>query len=180
MSKPKQLQTRTVHRGRVINLRVDTVDFGNGQSGVREVVEHPGGVVLVPVDDQQRILLVRQYRYPIDVTLLELPAGTLERGEDILNTAQRELREETGFSASKLTPRGGFYTVPGFCNEYLHLFFAEGLMPDPLPGDEDENIELVPTPIAEIPGLIQTGAIRDAKSIAGLAIYLAERLSLNR
>ncbi|MEE9284141.1 MAG: NUDIX hydrolase, partial [Dehalococcoidia bacterium] len=155
---------------RLISVRVDTVDVGDGRRVQREVVEHPGAVVMAPVDDQGRLLLVRQYRHAAGEELLELPAGTLEPDEAPEATARRELREETGFAAQRWTPMGGFYTAPGFSDEYLHFFIARDLRPDPRPRDPDEQIELVAVPLDRATDLVRSGEIKDAKTIAGLLL----------
>ena len=162
------IHSRRVFEGHVVNLRVDTIDVGEGRTVEREIVEHPGSMVAVPIDDRGRVLLVRQYRHPPGQRLLELPAGGLEPGEDPEATVRRELREEIGLSPGVIERVGGFYTAPGFLTEFLHLFVARDLTPDPLDGDWDEDIEVVPTPLDEVRGLIDSGEIIDAKSIAGL------------
>jgi ADP-ribose pyrophosphatase len=149
----------------------------DGSTARRIVLEHPGAVVIVPLDAQKNVLLVRQPRYAADrKDLLELPAGTREPGEEPIFTAHRELREETGFDAEDLIQLGGFYSAPGFCSEYLHLFVARNLFPAEADPDEDEFLSLEPTPLDRIPYLIRSGEIEDAKSIAGLlrAIYLED------
>jgi len=167
------IESRRVYDGKILSLRVDTVAVPGGTTSIREIVEHGNAVVLIPVDGEQRVLLVRQYRKPVEKALLELPAGNIELGEEPAAAATRELREETGFLPGKLERVGGFYAAPGYCQEYLHLFLATDLHPDPLPADVDEDVELVPTAWAEIPGLLQSGAICDAKSVAGLWWALA-------
>lgn len=170
----RTLATRRVFRGRVISVRVDEIEGPRGQRHVREVVEHPGAVVLVPVDAYGNVILVRQPRHATGEVLLELPAGTLEPGEAPEKAARRELREETGCEAAELIPLGGFYSAPGFCTEYLWLFLARGLHLIGSAPEEDEEIEVVPTPLGRIPEMIRGGEITDAKSVAGLlrALYL--------
>ena len=163
-------QTKRVHDGRVVKLRIDTLDVGGGRTVQREIVEHPGAIVVAALDEEGRVLMVRQYRHAAGETLLELPAGTREPGEDVLSTAQRELQEETGFSAADMRPAGGFFSAPGFCEEYLHLFIARKLVPQRLQGDEDEEIELEAVPLDEARRLILSGGIKDAKTIAGLYV----------
>lgn len=162
------LSTQRIYTGKVVGLRIDTVRLPDGRTSQREIVEHGGAVVLVPIDNQGRVLLVRQYRKPVEATLLELPAGGVDPGEAPEQAAVRELREETGYAPGKLEPLGGFYVAPGYTEEYLHLFLATDLRHDPLDPEHDENLQLVPTPLAEALRLIDEGAIRDAKSVAGL------------
>ena len=162
------LSTQRIYSGRVVGLRIDTVRMPDGAVSQREIVEHGEAVVMVPIDAEGRVLLVRQYRKPIETSLLELPAGGLEPGESPEEGAMRELREETGCSAGKLESLGGFYAAPGYTEEYLHLFVATDLRHDPLAPDIDEMLQLEPIPLAEAVRLIETGDIRDAKSVAGL------------
>jgi ADP-ribose pyrophosphatase len=136
-----------------------------------DLVTHPGAVVIVPVTEQGEILLIEQWRRAAKQILLELPAGTRDQGEDIGTCAQRELREETGYRARKWVPLGGFFSAPGFCTEYLHLFIGKDLVLDPLPHDEDEAIDLCRYPLEETLKMIESGAICDAKTIAGLFRY---------
>jgi ADP-ribose pyrophosphatase len=156
-----------VFSGRIVRLEVDRVRLPTGAESVREVVRHRGAAVILPVLDDGSVLLVRQFRYPVDETLLELPAGTLESGEDPMECAARELTEETGFTASKLTPLGRFFAAPGYTDETLHAVAATGLVrvggaqPDP-----DEVIEVVTIPRSEFFDRIESGEIRDAKTLA--------------
>lgn len=141
----------------------------DGSTAERLVVDHPGAIVIVPLDGHGNVLLVRQPRYAADrKELLELPAGTREPNEEPKVTARRELREETGFDTRDLIPLGGFYSAPGFCSEYLHLFVARDLFASKAEPDEDEFLSLEPTSVDEVPNLIRSGEIEDAKSIAGL------------
>ena len=168
MSPYSTVGSRRIFEGRVVSLRVDTIDLGSRGQLEREVVEHRGAVVMAPVDRQGRLLMVRQYRHAAGRELLELPAGTLEPGETPEATAQRELREEIGFSARRLAPMGGFYSAPGFCDEYLHFFIATALWPAPKPGDVDEDIEVVAMPLREAEEMARAGKIIDGKTLAGL------------
>lgn len=162
------LATQRIYQGRVVGLRVDTVQLPNGLTSQREIVEHGPSVVIVPLDEQDRVLLVRQFRKAVERTLLELPAGGLHPGESPQEAALRELQEETGYLAQQLEPLGGFYASPGYCQEYLHLFLASHLLPSPLPADEDEHIQVERVPLAQTPQLIASGEICDSKSAAGL------------
>ena len=169
---PILIGRREIYDGRVIKLRVDEIEVKSGVNVRREVVTHPGAVVMLPIDGEGRILWVKQYRYAAGRELLELPAGTLEHGEEPIETAGRELREEVGHAAATLEPLGGFYSAPGFCNEYLHAYLATGLSADAADGDEDEDIEVIPLTLDESFARLDAGDITDAKSIATLMLYL--------
>lgn len=160
-----------IYQGHVINLRVDRVEDNEGKKTTREVVEHGGAVAIVAIDDSGNILMVRQYRYPVEKELLEIPAGGIDPGEDPAQAAARELQEEIGYFPQKLKRLGGFYSAPGFCTEYLHLYLATGLTYNPLVAEDTEDIEVVRIAPADIHGLITSGNICDAKSIAGLLSY---------
>lgn len=171
MKQEATISTDRVFSGKLINLRVDTVSLANDRVARREIVEHPGAVALVPVDHEGGILLVRQYRKPAERPLLEIPAGTLRRGEDPLVAAQRELREEIGFAAGKLERLTGFYPSPGFCTEYIHVYVASDLTPSTLPADDDESLEVVRVALDEAVAMVLQGKIEDAKTIVGLLVY---------
>ena len=177
MYQEKTIQSRRVYGGKIVNVRQDTVELEPGQIAVREVVEHSDSVAIVPVDEKDNVLLVRQYRKAVGKTLLEVPAGGIKEGEDPERGVLRELREETGYTAGKIQRLGGFYASPGFCTEYLHLYLATQLTPDPLPMDVDERIEVVSIPFKRIPELIAAGEIEDSKSLAGLLTVLLCRSS---
>lgn len=164
------LDSRLLHQGRVFQFRQDDVRLPDGQVVSLDIVAHNGGVTLVPVDAQGRILLVRQYRHPARQHLLELPAGALEPGEPPQECARREIREETGMAAEQVRLIGEFFLAPGYSTEYMYIYLATGLSPSPLPGDEDEFIEVQATPVAEIDELIASGQVRDAKTILGLLL----------
>jgi ADP-ribose pyrophosphatase len=156
--------------GKLISVRVDTLQRQDGSSFRREVVSYGQAVVLVPVDDDGNVLLVRQYRHAVGQWLLELPAGGIDGGESPEEAAQRELREETGHRGS-LTRIGGMFLAPGYSDEYQHVFAATGLAEDALEADEDEEIELERVPLERALQLIDQGEIRDAKSLAALMLY---------
>lgn len=159
---------RTVYAGRLIDVTVER--WGEHE---REIVEHPGAVAIVAVDDEGCITLVRQLREPARARLLELPAGTAEPGEEPLETARRELREECGLTGGAWRELAAFWTTPGFCRERMHLFAAEGVARgDPQP-DEDEELELVRWPLEELGR--HPAEIEDAKTLAGVLLYLHTR-----
>ncbi|MCY4624994.1 MAG: NUDIX hydrolase [Chloroflexi bacterium] len=165
------IRSEQVYEGRIMNVRRDTIRVNKATGPVetvRDVVNTRDAVTLVPVDPDGNVLLVRQYRWAAATALLEAPAGMMEPGEDPENTARRELREETGHAADSIIHLGGFWMAPGYSTEYMHAYLATGLRPDPLPADEDEDLELVAVPWDDIPRLIRERAILDAKSIAAL------------
>ncbi|MCL6560366.1 MAG: NUDIX hydrolase [Firmicutes bacterium] len=164
----KTLSSKRVYEGKIINLRIDTVTLPGGRTGTREVVEYAGAVAVVPVNKKSELLLVRQYRHAVGKTLLEIPAGKLEPGEDPPVSAGRELLEETGYEAEHLRPLIRFYSTPGFTTEELHLFLATGLTLKKQNLDEDEFIDVVPVPFKRALEMIWAGEIRDAKSVAGI------------
>ncbi len=172
---PELTDSETVFDGRLFDLRLDTLRAPEGHTFQREMVYHGGAVCMIPVDGEGRLLLVEQYRHGARTRLLEIPAGTLEPGEDPSETAARELREEVGMRASRVESLGGFWIAPSYATEYLHLFLCTDLTPDPLPGDEDEDIEVVPLTRDEALAAVDSGRIIDAKSIAGILRW--DRLS---
>lgn len=163
--------SRRVYDGQILNLRADTVTTPDGKNTRREIVEH-SPVVAVVVADGDQIILVRQYRDAVAEDLLEVPAGGIEPGETPEAAVRRELAEEIGYEPRQVTRLGGFYSAPGFCTEYLYLFLATDLRPKQLHAEDTDEISVVRVNRAEIPGLIQRGEIKDAKSIAGLLQYL--------
>jgi len=171
--------SQRVYEGRLISVRVDTVRLENGRLTKREIVEHPGAVAVVALDEEDNVLLVRQFRKAAERELLEIPAGTLEAGEEPIACAQRELQEETGYQAQRLEQIGSFYTSPGFCTECIRLFLATGLQKGPSTPESDEAIETIKVPLSEIPAIIGRGDICDGKSIAGLLSVLLLRSSFD-
>ena len=170
MHQEQTIRSERVYEGKIIGVRVDTVKLPSGRETKREIVEHSGATAIVAVDSEGDVLLVRQYRKPVERTLLEIPAGGIEAGEDPLECARRELAEETGFAAGQWEKLGVFYTTPGFCTEEMHVFLATELKAVEGTADFDETIELVRSPLSSVPDLIASGEICDAKSIAGLLL----------
>jgi len=165
----KTLNRNYIYRGKIINLRVDTVRLPNRRQASREIVEHPGAVAIVPVLDNGRIVLVKQFRKPVEKALLEIPAGKLEKDEPAKDCASRELEEETGFRAKHLNLLLSFYPSPGFSDECIHVFKATGLSSGKMEQQSDEFIERVLLDPSEILSMIKAGQITDAKTIIGLA-----------
>jgi len=168
---PELVRSETVLRGHPFDVSTDTIRFPDGTELDRSIVQHPGAVALVALDEQGRWLLVRQYRHPARRWLLEIPAGTREPGENPEVTAARELREETGFAAEHLEHLGGSWMAPGFCTEYIDFFVATGLRPDPLPADDDEMLsEPVPLTLEAMHEAIARGKIVDAKTMVAMTL----------
>lgn len=166
-----QLRSERIFDGRVVSLRVDAVSLPGGGEAIREVVEHKASAVIVPLDDDGNVVMVRQYRYAVGQVVLEAPAGLVEDSESPEECARRELQEEIGYAATDMTPLGGFWPSPGFCDEFIHAFLASGLEPSRLAADEDENIEVVRYSVARVVEMIRAGEIQDAKTI--VAVLLA-------
>jgi len=176
MVKPeKTLATQQIYQGHAVNMRVDTVEKAGGRKTTRDVVEHSDCIAVVAIDEQDNVLLVRQFRYPVDRFLLEIPAGGIDPGEEPIDSVRRELQEEIGYLPRKIDKLGGFYSIPGYGTEYLHCFVATDLVPGRLMAEDTEDIELVRVSPDEIPRLITSGEICDAKSIAALLMFLSIR-----
>jgi ADP-ribose pyrophosphatase len=171
----KVLKSKYIFKGRAINLRVDNVITRDGRRTTREIVEHPACIAVVPIDAKDNVLMVRQYRSPIGKDLLEIPAGGIENTETVKEAVTRELQEEIGFKPRRLKFLTIFYSTPGFTDEYLHLYLATDLVPSRLPAEDTAEIELVRVPIKRVLGMIKSGEIQDAKSIAGLLLTLEYR-----
>lgn len=163
--------SETVYQGRFITVRKETYTFQEGPPHVTDIVKHPGAVGVLPIASDGKLLLIRQWRRAVGEILIEIPAGLLEKGEDAMACAGRELQEETGFRAKKLVPLGFIYTAPGFTNEKIQLFVGSGLEEAPLPPDEHEAIDLHPVSLNEALALIDTGRIIDAKTIVAILRY---------
>ncbi len=172
MAEEKTLSSKFIFEGRAIRVRVDTVKTPSGRKTTREIVEHGDCVAIVTVDKNDNVLMVSQFRKPVERELLEIPAGGILSGEDPEAAVCRELREEIGYLPKKVEPLGGFYSSPGYSSEYLYLYLATDLAPSQLYAEDTGEIGLVRVPVSEIPALISSGKICDAKSIAGLLIYL--------
>jgi len=166
------LSSKKIFDGKILNLRLDTIKTKDGKLARQEVVEHRSAVVVIPVDNNDNVILVKQYRHPIGLDLLEAPAGIIEDGEEPDAAAMRELREETGYASRNLRLLGGFWSSPGFTDEYLYGYLAKDLFDSQLSMDEDEEITLVRIPIQKVKKLIRVGEIQDAKTIAMLLLVM--------
>ncbi len=161
-----------VFKGRVFDLQVDEIEYNSGNKGIREVAVHNGGAVVVAVKDDGKIIMVKQFRYPFQDFLLELPAGKLEKDEDPELCAARELTEETGYTSKQVTTLGKIYTTPGFCTEVLHIYLAENLLTGNSNREEGEyGMEVFEFSMEELDEKIKSGEIVDSKSISGLHMY---------
>lgn len=165
---PSVVSSEVIYEGKVVTLRVDEIGLSPGRTAIREVVEHPGAVVVAAVDESEEVYLVRQYRHAVGRELLELPAGALEKGEVPLAAAKRELREEVGLTAAEWTALGSFYSSPGFANERLHAFLARGLKWVGTDPDDDEDLVIVKCRLDEL--LHRTTDLTDAKTLATLLL----------
>ena len=164
----KTLRSEMIYQGRIIRVRLDEAELENGKTAPREVVEHPDGVAVIPVDDAGNVYMVRQFRYAYMRQFLEIPAGKLDAGEDALIGAARELREETGLSAESLIPLGGYAVSPGFCDETLHIYLARGLTRGQASPDEDEFLDVELIPLEKLHSMVMAGEIEDAKTAIGI------------
>jgi len=162
------LSRREVYSGKIVELHVDAIRQESGESAVREVVLHPGGVAAVPVLDDGRIVLIRQFRYPLGKYIWEIPAGKLDSGQTPRDTIARELEEEIGYTAGTLTEMCAFYSSPGFCNEIIHLFVASELVSCARRPETGEHITPVTLSLDECLKMVASGEIMDGKSIIGI------------
>lgn len=175
IGEPACLESERIYSGRVVSLDVDTVRFPNGSTGTLEMIRHQGASAVVPLLDDPAtpdpwVLLIWQYRYAAEGYVYEIPAGRLDRNEDAVKCALRELKEETGYSAERIVPLTTFYTTPGFTDEQIHLFLATGLAPGEAVLESDEILELHPTPLSEALEMVRDGGIVDGKTMIGLLL----------
>jgi len=167
---------KNIYRGRVVNLNLETVTLPNGARIEMEVIHHPGAAAVVPMKDENTVLLIRQYRHAVGGYILEIPAGTLRPNENPRDCATRELEEEIGFRASALEPVVTFFTTPGFTDEVIHIYKATGLAQGIQKLDHDEVLEVIDLALERAIALIKDGTIRDGKTIVGLrAVFLRDR-----
>jgi ADP-ribose pyrophosphatase len=160
----KTIKSEVKYEGRIITTRVDTVELPNGKIAKREVVEHPGGVGIAAITENNELLMVRQFRSGPQKVLLEIPAGKLERGEDPAACGLRELEEETGYTAKEFFKVSEAYATPGFAEELLHIYVAKDLVKTKTNPDEDEFLEIERVPLLELVEMVMNGEIRDSKT----------------
>jgi ADP-ribose pyrophosphatase len=170
----KVISSRSVFDGRVVHLRVETIQTADGETYEREVIRHLGAVALVPLEPDDTVILVRQFRAGADGEVLEIPAGTLNPGEDRLDCARRELQEEIGFYPEKLTTLGQFWVAASYTSELITIYVAEGLRPSRLPGDKDEDITVVRMPFEEALRMAYANEIDDSKTLIAL-MWIAQK-----
>ena len=169
----KVVESNILFNGKVFDLRVDKIEYESGNPGIREVAIHPGGAVVVPLLDDGKVIMVKQFRYPLHQTILELPAGKLNKDEDPLVCAVRELEEETGYKTGSIQKLGAICTTPGFCTEILHIYLAKDLISGNHNREEGEyGMEILELTIEEVEEKIKSNEIMDAKTICG--IHLAK------
>ncbi len=172
-----QLAHRRIYTGRVVHLDVDTVRYPDGSTGEMEMLRHPGAAAVLPFASDPRgadptVLLIQQYRYATGGTLLEIPAGRLNPGEEPAACARRELQEEVGVTAGRLERLTTIWTTPGFTDERIHLYWATDLAAGAHAREPDEFIEVVPKPLSDVLGMVRSGAICDGKTVVAI-LYMA-------
>ncbi|MEF3328051.1 NUDIX hydrolase [Oceanobacillus oncorhynchi] len=162
----KTMTSKKIFEGNIIDIQLDEVRLPNGETAQRELVYHPGAVAIIPITPDNKIVLVEQYRKPLERTLVEIPAGKLEQNENPLTAAVRELEEETGYTTTNLSQVTSFYTSPGFANELVYVYVTNDLikMENPPAGDDDEFVEIMEVTLDEAKDLVEKGRIQDAKT----------------
>jgi len=170
----KTVDSKLIYDGKIVNLRIDTVILPDGREAKREIIEHKGAVAIVPLLDATKVVMVKQYRQPVKDILIEIPAGTMDKAETAEVCASRELIEETGYRAGKLTKMFSTYMAPGYSEEMLHTFLAEDLTPAESELDKDEFVEAITVELDKAVEMIRTGEIKDAKTVCGL--LMAQRI----
>lgn len=173
----KFLSEKILYEGKVINLKIIDTELENGEKAKREIVEHPGGVLVISIDENRDVLMVKQYRVPFGRMLLEVPAGKLDKGEDIRAAAEREFTEETGYIANKLTYMGDFYPSVGFLTEKIHVFIGEDLIKAEQNLDDDEFLDVEKYNIDTLYEMVLKNEIKDAKTV--IAIMLLKNYIAN-
>ncbi|MFC2159714.1 NUDIX hydrolase [Actinomycetota bacterium] len=175
----EKIDSKQIFKGEIVGLYYDNIKLPNGKTATREKVTHPGAVGIVPVTNDNKIILVRQYRYPVEDITIEIPAGKLDKDENPSKCAQRELEEEVGAVNGRLIHLSTFYTTPGFCNEVLHLYLAIEFKRTANNLDEDEFLEILEPEADDAIQWIKNGKIKDSKTIIGILMakdYINEKL----
>lgn len=175
------ISSETIYEGRIIDVKKDQVRLPNGKNGTRELVKHPGAVGIIPITADGRLIVVEQYRKPLERSIVEIPAGKLEPGEKPAVTAVRELEEETGYGAQDFTYLQTIATSPGFADEVIHLYIAKDLykIEQPASPDEDEFVELMEISLEEAEEMMQDGRIYDAKTVIAV-MWMRQNMSVNK
>jgi len=166
----RTISSERIYKGKVVSLRVDKVKLPDGRSSTREIIEHRGAVAIVPLTEEGEIVFVKQYRKPVEMVLLEIPAGTLEEGEEAEECAQRELIEEIGYRAGKMEKLTEFFLAPGYSSELIRLYLATDLKAEKGDADEDEFLKIEYLSSDEAVEKVENGEIKDAKTIAGILL----------
>ena len=164
----KKLSSENVFDGRLLHVFNDVVELPNGHKSTREYIKHQGAVCVVPVTDDMEVVAVKQYRYPIGRVTIEIPAGKLDKGEDILTAAKRELSEETGVESADIEYMGGLYPSVAYTDEIIHMYVAKNLVYGDSHTDDDEFLNVVKIPLAEFAQMVMNGEIQDAKTMAAI------------
>jgi len=164
----KTMKTEKIYEGKILSLRIDTVELPDKKYSKREIIEHPGAVAIVPITEEGEVVFVKQFRKAVESVLLEIPAGKLEVGEEPLNCAIRELKEETGYTSNDLKCIAEFYTSPGFSNEKLYLFLAKGIEAGESEPECDEYIDILKIKVEKLLEMINSGEIVDSKTLIGI------------
>ena len=165
-------ESKMIYQGQNVSLSEDTVELDDGRELIREVVHHSDVVCMVPVDDDNNVLLEKQFRYSTGKVLQEIPAGGIEAGENPVEAAQRELQEEIGYFPNKIVELGGFYAVPGYGTQYYYCYLTTELVPRQIIADDTDSIEVIKVPVDKLEQYILSGNIGDAKSTAALLLFL--------
>lgn len=170
----KTLSTESIFKGKIIDLVVKEVELPDGKKSKREIVYHPGAVAIIAITAEKKLVLIKQFRKPLEKTIVEIPAGKLEKGEDPLQCAKRELEEETGYKSEELSFVTSFYTSPGFADELVHIYFTDKFEVGKINPDEDEFLDVIEVSLQEAEKLIETQSIHDAKTV-----FAVQYLKLN-
>ncbi|MGM8211678.1 NUDIX hydrolase [Virgibacillus sp. W0430] len=178
MNRETTIESEVIFKGKIITVQLDKVELPNGKTSYRELVKHPGAVAIIPINLENKIVLVEQYRKPLERSIIEIPAGKIEVGEEPEITAIRELEEETNYTTAQLKYITSFYTSPGFANELIHIYYANNVyqLQQPIQGDEDEFVKPVEMTLEEAKIAIKEKRIYDAKTIYAITYLEMKRM----